>query len=130
MENFEINVHKDKRDGWKALTRIEVNAKQVLKISTYKPMAPGKGLRTQASVFQVEGGFERHVLSYGIAGDFSKTLIHNLPKRITEVVVRDQHNQVFTTPGFLDELKCEIQKHYEAQNQAKQGMEQEASNAL
>lgn len=121
MENFDTSVHKDKQGGWKAATRIELSANQVLKISTYKPMAPAKGLRTQATVSHIEGGFERHVLAFGSEGDFSKTLIHGLPKRVTESVVREQHARVFTTLGFLDALKSDIRKHYEAQHQRQYG---------
>ena len=121
MENFVTTVHQDKRDGWKASTSIELSASQVLKISTYKPLAPAKGLRTQATVSKIDGGFERHVLAFGLDGDFSKTLIHGLPKRVTEAVVREQHSRVFTTLGFVDALKGEIRKHYEAQHQRKYG---------
>ncbi len=121
METFETHFHFNKRDGWRAFTQIELGAKQALKISTYKPMAPAKGLRTQATVSRIEGSFERHVLAFGLDGDFSKTLIHGLPKRVTENVVREQHSLVFTTLGFLDALKSEIRKYYEAQHQRKYG---------
>lgn len=122
MGNFTTQVHKDKHDGWKATTRIDLGSHKVLTISTYKPMAPARGLRTQARVSTVEDGFERHVLSFGPGGDFSKTLAHGLPARVTESVVREQHNRVLdtqlTTFG-VNTLYAEITQHYEAQNQRK-----------
>jgi hypothetical protein len=124
METFETHFHLNKRDGWKAITRIDLGSHKVLTISTYKPMAPAKGLRTQARVSTVEDGFERHVISFGPGGDFSKTLAHSLPARVTELVVREQHNRVLdtqlTTVG-VNTLYAEITQHYEAQNQRKSG---------
>jgi len=121
MESFEHRVHKDKQRGWKASTRINLTDHQVLEVSTYQALPPTRALRTRASVSRIQNGFECHVVGNSTFGDFSAVLIDSHPKRVTEKQVREQHDCVFSTLGFLDALKMNIHKHYEDQHQAKHG---------
>lgn len=130
MDDFQTIFDKDKRDGWKAVTRIPLSGCQVLKISTYKLLGQTSCLVTQATVCTVGDGFERYVLSYGTRGDFSKRLILSQPKRMTEAVVREQHGRLFKVEGALGALKAEIERHYAAQRQEHQVQQLECGHAV
>lgn len=102
------------RDGHRLETEIDLGGAQVLHINTYK--ASGGSLVTGAAVHRSAGGSSWHTLHE----DFSSRLLSTRPKRVTEAVVTDQHNQALAK---IDEIKLAVEMHYQQREQAKAGKE-------
>lgn len=102
------------RDGHRLETEIDLGGAQVLRISTCKAM--GGSLDTRGSVHHAAGGCLRHTLHE----DFSSRLLSSRPKRVTQAVVTEQHDQVLAK---IDEIKLAVEMHYQQREQAKAGKE-------
>lgn len=102
------------RDGHRLETEIDLGGAQVLRISTYKAM--GGSLDTRGTVHHAEAGCMRHTLHE----DFSSRLLSTRPKRVTEAIVRDQHDQALAK---IDEVKLAVELHYQQREQARAGKE-------
>lgn len=106
------------QSGWQAQSHIELGDKRVLTIRTSKS-AYAAGLRTNASVCIVEGHLQRHVLGFGITGDFRQDVLVTPTARVTEKAVREQHERFLSAPCALTDLLGRIEAHYVAQAQHK-----------
>ena len=82
---------KDARNGWEAITVIELTTSQQLDLSTRKDF--NGNLTTRATVhWLLEGGGRRHSMSFGApGGDFSQAVKSTKPARVTQNVVEAQH---------------------------------------
>ena len=106
------------QSGGEAQTHIELGDQRVLIIRTSKS-AYAAGLRTNASVCIVEGHMQRHVLGFGITGDFRQDVLVTPTARVTEKAVREQHERFLSAPCALTDLLGRIEAHYAAQAQLK-----------
>jgi hypothetical protein len=97
------------RDGWKALSEIELDDERQLVIRTSKNT--NGALATVLTVWKVEkGGSKTHVAGFGLrSGDYAKRIITSRPARITEKVVNEQHLLVLVQ---LESIKVKIREHY------------------
>lgn len=106
------------QSSWQAQTHIELGDQRVLIIRTSKS-AYAAGLRTNASVCIVEGHLQRHVVGFGITGDFRQDVLVTPTARVTEKAVREQHERFLSAPCALTDLLGRIESHYAAQAQLK-----------
>ncbi len=97
--------------GWNGQTEIEIENERQLVIRTSK-RSIGGGLATNATVWSVEGGTRRHAMGLGLdgCGDFSERYVLSQPKRVSESVVRQQHERVL---GNLDAIRSQVNIFYE-----------------
>lgn len=104
------------RDGRYGKTRFRMEPNLVVDIDTSKRVIGSSGLVTLVTVSTDDGsGFLTHRISYPKPrGDFSKRYIVTEPSRVTERVLREQHEQAL---GMVDQFKADIQAHYERQAQ-------------
>lgn len=101
------------RDGHRAQTEIDLGGQRVLTISTRKS---NTALVSSAAVYLVEGNVKRFIMGFGGEGDFSKQFLIAKPKRVTEKIVRDQHDQALLQ---IEEIKLQVAMHYDAQEKRK-----------
>lgn len=100
------------RNGWHASTRVELAHSRVLELRTRRHSSASK-LVTRATVSTVEGSFLSHAVGYGTAsGDFSQNVIVESRSRITEKVVREQHEAALSQ---IDRIRATVAAFYEAQ---------------
>ncbi len=94
----------DKSSGHQAKTEVDLNAKQVLVISTYR--SSGRLVtRVQAHWFEQCEGYRslRHAYDFGTGGgDFSYLFQSQTITRLSEKLVQQQHNvALFHLPDFV-----------------------------
>lgn len=100
------------RDGWEARTHWDLPENHRLRITTYKS---GHRLTTTANVFHVkhnEGySSECHTMGMGMCiGDYSKRIFVSEPKRVTEKVVKAQHEMALH--DCFDEVLAKVVQQY------------------
>ncbi len=82
------------KDGWQATTSYDLPENHRLKFYTWKHGSTGQ-LITIASVcrFKKEEGYEseQHIMGLAGNGDYRKTIVTTKPARVTEKVVKGQH---------------------------------------
>ena len=104
----ETFVSNDRPQGWRAETTIDLEARRVLRISTYRNL--NHKLVTTATVHLCkESGVMVHQMGFGTGGDFSQTLLKASVPRLTRAVVQEQHNRALAT---LASVKVQIAYHY------------------
>lgn len=105
-------------DGWRGQTELEAGNQRVIRITTSKHRA-GHGLATNATCLTREArGLLTHRLSFGApGGDYSKTVAVSQPRRVTESVVRQQHEAALAR---IDEIRAEVARFYAAEPQAQE----------
>lgn len=84
----------DKRDGHQAKTEVDLNAKQVLVISTTRSLEGRLVTRVHAHWFEQCDGYRslRHAYDFGAGGgDFSYLFQSQAITRLTEKLVHQQH---------------------------------------
>lgn len=100
------------RHGWEARSEVQLAHSRVLEIATYRSDVT-RLLETRATVHTREDGYMRHVFGFGTGqGDFSARVSASSAARVTEKVVREQHESVMRA---LDSIRALIDIHYEAQ---------------
>ena len=109
MQTVQTHTYRD-RDGWHARSEVNVNDTRVLKLTTSKVIS-GTGLRTTATVWNADaGGILRHAMAFGgPSGDFSVTVAHAKPPRVTEAVVTAQHQAALDQ---MPRILVAIEQHY------------------
>ena len=97
------------RDGWKALSQIEMDDVFVLKIRTAR-IASGD-LVTSASVWQKQAqtGLLSHTMGNGKPGDYQQKLTQSRPARVTESLVTRQHRSVL---AGLETIQVNARAYY------------------
>lgn len=96
-------INRDLHGSWQANTRIMLDEKRVLCISTHKTFS--KALVTSASIHKLnDDGFESHMMFQ----DFHKIMIAT-KVRVTENNVKAQHDAALL---MLDSLKNEVSEYY------------------
>lgn len=106
---METSYFKD-RDGWNAKTTVQLDDKRQLAIRTSR-MSQSGFLATRVTGWtRNDSGTMTHVMSFGIAGgDFSAVLERTPQPRITEKVVRQQHDRLIAQ---IDSIVAMAQAHY------------------
>lgn len=101
------NYFKDPRNGHEAKTVVELNAKQVLAITTRRTMNGDLSTNVFAYWLGADGSM-RHSFDFGAGGgDFSYTFRTTRPSRLTEKLVREQHELAeFYVPGFIEKANA------------------------
>jgi|LakMenEpi03Aug12_release.lakeMendotaPanAssembly.Ray.scaffolds.fasta_scaffold163132_6 hypothetical protein len=100
---MQTKINRDLRGAWQANSRIMLDDKTVLCISTHKTFSGA--LVTSAAVNHLtDDGFESHTMF----GDFHKIIIAN-KVRVTESAVKAQHDAALLV---LDSIKDEIATFY------------------
>ncbi len=111
MDTLQTSVIREKQ-GWCARTRIELGGSRVADFRTYRVQGTEQ-LATSVVVSTVEGGRMTHVVGYGtLAGDFSQRVLANIVPRVTEKVVRAQHESALAQ---IEAIRQAIDRHYELQ---------------
>lgn len=105
-------------DGWRGQTELDARNQRVIRITTRKRSA-GHGLATNVTCHTREAsGLLTHRLSFGApGGDYSKTVAVSQPRRVTESVVRQQHEAAL---ACIDEIRAEVARFYAAELQAQE----------
>lgn len=103
-----MNIHQDKRTGWKAETNYEMGPGVTLEIITRRSYRGA--LETHAQVWKIKNGMRSHGFGIGDAsyGDFSRT-ITTTTERATEKNVRQQHA---AAEAMAESLKAEALAFY------------------
>ena len=105
------------KEGWHASTQIELEANRIVEIRTRR-MTGSNQLVTSACVSRVQDNVRTHMIGYGtLEGDFNKRVLAEIAPRVTEKLVRAQHN---TALAQIDSIKQAIASHYAAQQQQRQ----------
>ncbi len=109
-------INKDS-SGWRASTEVELADRRVLEIRTYKAGNGRSRLSTRATVSTLnEAGHTTHIIGYGGAGgDFNKEVTSSTPTRITEKLVREQHERVLAE---LRTIRVWVELHYASREPA------------
>lgn len=112
MKNIATDISKDRQGITRALSVLPLGFdRRELRIETRKHSFRG-GVYCSATVVQVseDGRSYTHAMSYGAAGDFSKTLAHEKAARATEKAIGTMHERCLTAGVYalLDEAK----RHY------------------
>ena len=115
------NYYRD-HDGWNGKTTLDIEDGRTLVIRTSK-RAVGGGMATNATVWLCNAdGTNRHVMGFGLGeGDYSERLVLSMPARITEKLVRQQHENTLTR---LESIRADVRDYYEAQKRRAQAREE------
>lgn len=98
------------RDGHRLETTIDLGDQRELVIRTSK--GDHGVLQTFASVHKCEGNSRVHVIGFGKTGDYCNRVLCTQPKRVTEKLTREQHDQALCQ---IDAIKLAVEMHYDAQ---------------
>ena len=114
-QKFSTHITKD-RNGWNATTEVdlpEIGGNFLLKLLTYKRTSSGS-LTTTATVWQKTGdGGLSHRFGFGaMGGDYECTVTISRPIRITEKLVREQHDLGLLA---MNVIRTNAQTFYEGQ---------------
>lgn len=98
---------KDTRNGHEAKTTVELNPKQVLVITTRRNLK-GDLASNVFAYWLGDNGSMHHAFDFGAGGgDFSYTFRSTRPSRLTEKLVREQHELAeFHIPGFIQKANA------------------------
>jgi hypothetical protein len=107
MTKIDTFIHKDKRTGWRAETKIKLGEGWQLDITTRK--GNDGQLISHATVGRVERGFVTHRLYT----DYSRYAIKR-EKKCTEKNVGDQHAE---TLSMIDAILDDVRAHYARMNE-------------
>ena len=104
------------RNGRYGRSRFRMDPNLVADIETSKRGLGRSGLISHVTVSIEDGsGFLSHRISYpSPRGDFSKRYITTTPSRVTDRVVREQHEQALS---MIDQFRSDIKIHYKRQAQ-------------
>lgn len=108
----EMRLTKDK-DGWRAMTCVDLKDHRVLTITTRKQPF-GTKLQTVAQVSTEKDGLISYVIGNGLQGDFRQVFFSQELKRVTENAVRLQHESFFEAEGVLPKVLGYIDLFYSA----------------
>ncbi|MCR6481043.1 hypothetical protein NU688_33135 [Variovorax sp. ZS18.2.2] len=98
------------RDGCKASTSVPLENNRELSIVTRRLTAAGGQLVTSANVSTLKDGYSVHVMGFGTAGgDFSQRVVVTSPARVTEKVVREQHEKALANIALITQG---VERHY------------------
>ena len=109
--------------GWNGKTTIDLENGRQLVIRTSK-RAFGGGLATNATVWHIAGdGVRRHAMGFGLGnGDYSERLVLSQHARITEKVVRAQHE---ATLARITSIRDDVRDYYAAQERRAQAQHEQ-----
>ena len=97
-------IYKDWNKNWQGKTEIDLNeANRVITISTAKRSGL---LTTTVSAGHKDGSFVSHTLYQ----DYYKTWVAMNPKRLTEKVITQQHNEVVI--DMISSILADVKKFY------------------
>lgn len=115
------NYYRD-HDGWNGKTTLDIEDGRTLVIRTSK-RSIGGGLATSVTAWRRnEDGSNRHVMGFGLGeGDYSERVMLSMPSRITEKLVRQQHETTLTRIGSI---RADVRDYYEAQERRPQAREE------
>lgn len=108
----EMRLTKDK-DGWRAMTCVDLNDHRVLTITTRKQPFETK-LQTVAQVSTEKDGLISYVIGNGLQGDFRQTYFSQEISRVTERAVRLQHESFFDADGVFEKVLAHVEMFYAA----------------
>jgi len=108
----QMRLTKDK-DGWRAMTTVDLKDHRVLTITTRKQRF-GTKLQTIAQVWTEKDGLISYVIGNGLQGDFRQTYFSQEVNRVTEKNVRLQHESFFEAEGVLPKVLAHVEQFYAA----------------
>lgn len=108
----QMSLTKDK-DGWRAMTTVDLKDHRVLTITTRKQHF-GTKLQTIAQVSTEKDGLISYVIGNGLQGDYRQVFFSQEVKRVTEKNVRLQHESFFEAEGVLTKVLGYIDLFYSA----------------
>jgi len=100
--------HRDST-GWCGTTTVNHGTSQLIRIVTGKRRI-GHGLATTVACYSNNNGMLTHCMGFGTrGGDYHETMIVSQPKRVTESLVRDQHEGVVAQ---IEQIQASVELFY------------------
>lgn len=95
--------------GWCGMTSVNHGTSQLIRIVTAKRHI-GHGLATTVACHTHRDGMLTHCMGFGTGqGDYRETMIVSQPKRVTESLVREQHEGVIAQ---IEQIQASVELFY------------------